>query len=62
MLLRGGAGRVHQWRFGRVMEAAGGGLEDGLAGTREQLHDEIWQLLRPLAPEPRRQLLMHLRA
>jgi peptidoglycan/xylan/chitin deacetylase (PgdA/CDA1 family) len=55
------AGRVHRWRTdsrltGSQNDAAG----DGPAVTREQLHDELWGLLRPLEPELRWELVMRL--
>jgi peptidoglycan/xylan/chitin deacetylase (PgdA/CDA1 family) len=56
-------GRVHRWRTdGRRMGPADRGAEDGPTLSRQQLHDEIWQLLRQLEPEPRCELLIHLGA
>jgi peptidoglycan/xylan/chitin deacetylase (PgdA/CDA1 family) len=55
------AGRVHRWQTdGRPTGSAKDGSGDRLAVTREQLHDELWQLLRPLEPEPRWELLTRL--
>lgn len=48
------AGRVHRW------SSENEGAGDSLARTREQLHDELWRLLRPLEPEPRWELLTRL--
>ena len=43
------AGRAHRWRTdGQVRGSMRVGVADNLARTREQLHYEIWQLLRPL--------------
>jgi peptidoglycan/xylan/chitin deacetylase (PgdA/CDA1 family) len=42
------------------MGSAEDGVGDGLARMREQLHDELWRLLRSLEPEPRWELLMRL--
>jgi peptidoglycan/xylan/chitin deacetylase (PgdA/CDA1 family) len=56
------AGCVHRWRTdGRPMASAENGPENGLARTRAQLHGELYQLLRPLEPEPRWELLVRLR-
>jgi peptidoglycan/xylan/chitin deacetylase (PgdA/CDA1 family) len=53
----GVAGRVHRWRnIGRLK----GEAKNGLAFTRNQLHDELWRLLRTLEPEPRWETLGHL--
>ena len=55
------AGRAHRWRTdGQVRGSMRVGVEDDLARTREQLHYEIWQLLRPLESKPRRELLISL--
>ena len=55
------AGRVHLWRSdGRLMGSANAGVGDDPARTREQLHDELWRLLRPLEPQPRGELLIRL--
>jgi peptidoglycan/xylan/chitin deacetylase (PgdA/CDA1 family) len=57
------AGRMYRWRTdGRTTGPADGGAEDGPALSRQQLHDEIWQLLRPLEPQTRSEVLVHLRA
>ena len=53
------AGRVHRWRTkGTLTASQRGALEGSPAVTREQLHYELWRLLRPLEPEPRWELVM----
>ena len=55
------AGRGHRWRTQSWhMGSTKGEATDNLTLTREQLHYELWQLLRPLESKPRRDLLMHL--
>ncbi len=56
------AGGVHRWRTdGRQTSSASDGTGDPPAAvTREQLHYELWRLLRPLDPESRRKVLMSL--
>jgi peptidoglycan/xylan/chitin deacetylase (PgdA/CDA1 family) len=55
------ARRGHRWRTdGRRVGSTKDEAVDSPALTREQLHDELWRLLRPLEPEPRRELLMRL--
>ncbi|HJU16651.1 MAG TPA: polysaccharide deacetylase family protein [Stellaceae bacterium] len=55
------AGRVYRWRTDdRATGSAEDGVGDGPALTRAQLHEELWRLLRPLEPKPRRKLLMRL--
>src|SRR6516162_9491918 len=55
------AGRLRRWQIDdRLTGFANDGLGDGLAFTREQLHYELWRLLRPLEPGPRWELLMRL--
>jgi peptidoglycan/xylan/chitin deacetylase (PgdA/CDA1 family) len=57
------AGRPHGWRTGgRLANAANDGVRDGLVVTREQLHNELWRLLRPLDLESRSDLLLGLSA
>jgi peptidoglycan/xylan/chitin deacetylase (PgdA/CDA1 family) len=48
------AGRLHRWRTSDRLSASQSETGDGSLGvTREQLHYELWRLLRPLEPEPR---------
>ena len=55
------AGRVHRWQIDdRLTGSANDGLGDCPAFTREQLHCELWRLLRPLEPGPRWELLTRL--
>jgi peptidoglycan/xylan/chitin deacetylase (PgdA/CDA1 family) len=55
------AGRVHRWRIdSRLAGSSNHRLGDGLGLTREQLHYELWRLLRPLEPGPRWEFLMRL--
>lgn len=55
------AGRVHRWRTdGRLTGSQNDAAGDGPAVAREQLHDELWGLLRPLEPELRWELVMRL--
>ena len=55
------AGRVHRWQIDdRLTGSANDGLGDCPAFTREQLHYELWRLLRPLELGPRWELLMRL--
>lgn len=55
------AGRPYGWRTdGRLTNAANDEVRDGLVVTREQLHYELWRLLRPLDPESRSDLLLRL--
>jgi peptidoglycan/xylan/chitin deacetylase (PgdA/CDA1 family) len=57
------AGRSHGWRIDNPLAgAANDGVRDGLVVTSEQLHYELWRLLRPLDPESRWELLLRLRA
>jgi peptidoglycan/xylan/chitin deacetylase (PgdA/CDA1 family) len=57
------AGRGHRWRIdGRLTRAASYPPGEGPVVTREQLHNELWGLLRPLAPEPRREHVTQLRS
>ena len=54
-------GGVHRWRINdRLTGSANDGFGSDLAFTREQLHYELWRLLRPLEPGPRWELLMRL--
>jgi len=55
-------GRDHRWHTDDLATASRRGAVDGgqTAVTREQLHGELWTLLRPLDPEPRWELLVRL--
>ena len=52
------AGHPHGWRTGGKLATDGG--RDGPIVVREQLHDELWRLLRPLDPESRSDLIIRL--
>jgi peptidoglycan/xylan/chitin deacetylase (PgdA/CDA1 family) len=55
------AGPVYRWRTdGRLIGFARDGVSDSLALARQQLHDELYGLLRPLEPAARRELLKRL--
>jgi peptidoglycan/xylan/chitin deacetylase (PgdA/CDA1 family) len=55
------AGRAHRWQTdGRPTGSAKDGVGDSSAVVRQHLHDELWQLLRPLDPAPRWDLLARL--
>jgi peptidoglycan/xylan/chitin deacetylase (PgdA/CDA1 family) len=54
------AGSVRRWRINGHITGADDNPGDGLAVTREQLHHELWRLLRPLEPEPRWEILLRL--
>jgi peptidoglycan/xylan/chitin deacetylase (PgdA/CDA1 family) len=48
------AGLVHRWRTDdRLTGSQSDAVDDVPAVTRQQLHDNLWELLRPLEPEPR---------
>jgi peptidoglycan/xylan/chitin deacetylase (PgdA/CDA1 family) len=52
------AGRVHRWRtHGRLTGCRNDSADDRVAVTREQLHQELWGLLRLLEPELRWELV-----
>jgi peptidoglycan/xylan/chitin deacetylase (PgdA/CDA1 family) len=55
-------GRNYRWHTDDWATASRRGAVDGgqTAVTREQLHGELWTLLRPLDPEPRWELLLRL--
>ena len=52
------AGHPHGWRTGGKLATDEG--RDGPIVVREQLHDELWRLLRPLDPESRSDLIIRL--
>ena len=52
------ASHPHGWRTGGKLATDGG--RDGPIVVREQLHDELWRLLRPLDPESRSDLIIRL--
>jgi peptidoglycan/xylan/chitin deacetylase (PgdA/CDA1 family) len=54
------AGRNHRWRTDDLLTSRSEIVEGALTVAREQLHDELWTLLRPLDPEPRWELLVRL--
>ena len=55
------SGRVHRWRIDdQLTGSVNEGLGNDLAVTREQLHYELWRLLRPVEPRPRWELLTRL--
>jgi peptidoglycan/xylan/chitin deacetylase (PgdA/CDA1 family) len=48
------AGRVHRWQTDdRLTGSQSVAVDDGPVVTRQQLHDDLWGLLRLLEPEPR---------
>jgi peptidoglycan/xylan/chitin deacetylase (PgdA/CDA1 family) len=55
------AGRLHRWRTDdRRTASRSDAVDDGQAVTREELHNELWRLLRPLEPAPRCELIVRL--
>jgi peptidoglycan/xylan/chitin deacetylase (PgdA/CDA1 family) len=56
------AGHQYCWRTGDRLSSRDDVLQGAPTITREQLHEELWRLLRPLASKPRWELLMRLRA
>ena len=52
------ASHPHGWRTGGKLATDEG--RDGPIVVREQLHDELWRLLRPLDPESRSDLIIRL--
>lgn len=55
------AGGVHRWCIDARLPPARGAAADGCGvASREQLHEELWKLLRPLEAEPRWELVERL--
>jgi peptidoglycan/xylan/chitin deacetylase (PgdA/CDA1 family) len=53
-------GRDHRWRIDDRITSQSNAVEGALTVAREQLHHELWTLLRPLDQEPRWELLVRL--